>query len=351
MGHMQNRSQLLRKCAAKVVDALIASGKLAAAQRPDLVTSLVRQWLTYDGKALLFCTDCEMYYEISWPRAGKLVVDEDRKPLRWIDSAMRDWKIDPKHRPHILEQLSLAQNAEVVSEGGTPIRIWVDPQRRRTCIEPLEPLPQRRGRLPKPNYERMAADVLADHLPPFFPEKDIKLLAKSVVRQWRTYDGAASIFLPRQELQVRLQEHEDGSCMVSVQRVRSRLESHLRRLGFSPHDVLAAISLLNEGKLVPFIDCEGRPSELWHDPSVRRIEVRHASKPPRAGLAASSPPHSRPAPQRSRRSKPGPAGPRPPVPGTTPPVFCPQCNAVLVPWEPHQRAQTCSACGYEVTLL
>ncbi|MCL6504350.1 MAG: hypothetical protein K6T86_16845 [Pirellulales bacterium] len=342
---MQNRSRWLRKAAADLVAAWAKAGQMLAGQQSDLITSLVRQWVTYEGNATIFFAHCQVHCKASWRPEGRLQVHQSSKPLRWLDVAFEDWKIDPAHKTNILEQLNLAQNAEVRNREGVPIGIRVDPQRRTISIEPRAAEPRRRGRKKKIPYRKIASDILAEQLAGQYPAEMLAKFAASVARQWETYDGAAGIFLPGQELILSLKKNEEGGCTVSARREPTTLEALLQQLGVAAAEVPEVIMRLNTAQTVAFVDPHGLPCELWHDPRVRRIHVRRLAGAP--GLA---PPVPRPwQPPAEKRRRPARRGRKrrgePPV---TPPVFCPRCNAVLPLWGPRQRRQTCPACGCEV---
>lgn len=106
-------------------------------QRDEIVTSLVRQWVTYDGHATLFLGDRQCYLDIARTPLGKPVVVPEPALRGWTRQLIEDWKVDPEDLPGMFEQLNRGQSAEVINIAGMPLRLHVDPKERSRGVEPL----------------------------------------------------------------------------------------------------------------------------------------------------------------------------------------------------------------------
>jgi hypothetical protein len=281
-------------------------------ERPDLVTSLVRQWITYDGKATLFVDQQQLDLPLVTTTPDKPSIRSAQVPnlSAWIRGLQEDWKIDPDELPDVFEQLNLGQSAEVVNRDGIGLRLWVNPREKSKGVEELVKRPVPPGT--KRDNGKIATDIVQRELGEALPHDERELLARSLVRQWQQYQGAACLFLDREQLVCTLTELADGGCNVSVQRRSANLEPLLSSLGIAEETIPQVIARINLAQEIEFRDRKGVPSVLWHDPRTRRICTR----------------------------------PLPPPKSS--PFFCPRCNAVLSAWRAGERQQTCVHCGQTV---
>jgi hypothetical protein len=312
-------SRELRRLAEALLDEIDEYDELPEAERADVATSLVRQWLTYEGHATLFLEDEQVYLDLGRTPLGKPCVVPELAGHGWVRQLARDWNVSADDLPEVLDQLNRGQSAEVVSADGVPLRLWVNPRERRRVVEPLAPGGSR-PTVPR-DYGRMAADALEDQLREGLDPGEMEALARSVAQQWRRYGGHACLFLDgHRRLDLKLDEHSDGTCEVVARRTSAVLERCFSSLGFPPEAFAGLIARLNLGQEIGFRDRNGVHARLWHDPRAGGVCVQRL-------------------------------GPVPPaVPAATPPLLCPGCGAVLRLWRGGEHQQTCGHCGHTVAL-
>jgi hypothetical protein len=319
-GH--KNSVALRRIAEQEIEKIVAQLGLPDADYRDWVTSVVRQWLTYDGSAYLFPDeDHQGVLFLKRTPLGQFHVEVVAAKAGFIKEASRDWRIDPDLIPEIVEQLNRGQSAEVENEDGEAVRFWVDPKANRHGVEPVEkkiPAPTRR----KTDLTKVVPTILRHTLNEKVEPGELNALSGSVIKQWRRFDGHACIFLdPRRAVFLQYRDNKDGTYNTHVETwERKDLVNHLGTFGVSADDVPDALVRLNLAERFTFEDEQGIRRKLSFDPRGKRFVVE-----PPVG-------HSRPAD---------------PV---TPPVVCPKCTAVLPQWRPDQREQTCRFCGQTVAL-
>ena len=230
MPKIEANSRALRRLAEALLDEMAGDEVLPGGERADVATSLVRQWLTYEGHATLFLDDEQVYLDLGRTPLGKPCVVPEPAGHGWVRQLARDWKVHPDDLPEVLDQLNRGQSAEVVSADGVPLRLWVNPRERRRGVEPLA----REGYRPTVtrDYGRMAADALEDQLGEGLDPGEMEALARSVAQQWQRYGGHASLFLDgHRRLDLKLHEHGDGTCEVVSGRAGAGIERSLSSLG------------------------------------------------------------------------------------------------------------------------
>jgi hypothetical protein len=282
-------SRLLRQLAEELLDKLAQDEDVGEDDRQDFATSLVRQWISYDGHATMFLGGQQFYFELGRTPLGKPCINPEAGKYGWMNRLKEDWKIGPDDLLEVLDQLNRGQSAEVVNSEGIPLRLWVDPKEKSRGVEPLV---KENRTPPKRNYRKMAADQLEQE-----------------------FGGYACIFVsPQEQLDLTFQELGDGMCRAVTERRRSDLESLLSSLGFSCEIIPEVIARLNLNQEVEFQDKEGIPSILWHDPKAKKMTLRKISQ------------------------------------ARTPPILCPKCTGVLMPWREGEQEQTCVNCGYRIMM-
>jgi len=317
MSNRKFNSRALRQLAEELVQKFADDEPIPETEREDFVTSLVRQWITYDGNATFFVGDQQAYLVLSTTPLGQpCIVPEPALP-GWLNRLQEDWKIDCEQIPEILEQLNLGQGAEVVNTEGIPLRLWVNPKERSKGVEPLvkETVPSDTKR----DYCKIATDVLEQQLGSSIGEEEIEELACSVAKQWQHYQGNACLFLLAGDLQLVLTatENGDGSCQVVATRQPGSLQPLLSSLGVGTQEMHEVIARINLCQTVEFRDQKGVPSLLWHDPKQKQVLVQPVA---------------------------------PAAQTLTLPVVCPACTAVLRPWREDEKQQTCPHCGHTISL-
>jgi hypothetical protein len=263
-------SQALRQLAHELFDEIAAHGGIQEEQREEFATSMVRQWITYDGNATLLVEDQQVYLVLAKTPLGKpSIVPEPALP-GWMNCLREDWKISPDDLPEVIEQLNRGQSAEVVNGDGIPLRLWVNPKERTKGVEPLvqEDIPAGTKR----DYQKIATHVLERQLGPDMDPDEMEALACSVAKQWQRFEGHASIFLDAErQLALRIVEKDDGGCEVGAKWMPVNLEAALAGFGLPTEVHPDVIARINLGQEIEFVDQKGIRSRLWHDPKARRI--------------------------------------------------------------------------------
>lgn len=319
MSKKKFNSRALRQLAEELIQTIAQDDEIPEDEREDFATSLVRQWITYDGNATVFLGDQQVYLVLGKTPLGKpCIVPEPALP-GWMSRLREDWKINPDDLPEIIDQLNRGQSAEVINGDGIPLRLWVNPKEKRKGVEPL--IKENTPPGTKRDYHRIAAHQLEQQFGEGLDPEEMRALAGSVVKQWQQYEGHACLFMDgQQQLAFKLNEHDDGTCDVVARSMSVDLGPLLSSLGFPPEVHPELIARINLGQEIEFRDRKGVLSRLWHDPKARRIRVQ-------------------------------PVDPVvPAVSSRTPPVLCPKCTAVLRIWREGERQQTCPLCGHTVSL-
>jgi hypothetical protein len=318
MQTMKVNSQALRRLAEAFLDEVAEGEDIPEGEREEFATSLVRQWLTYDGSAALFLGDEQVYAVLGRTPLGRPCVLPEPAGSGWVRRLTRDWKVSADDLPEVLDQLNWGQSAEVVNGDGVPLRLWVNPKEKRRGVEPLVGEDFRPGATR--DYCQMAADELELQLDMALEADEMEALARSVAKQWQRYGGHACLFLDgHRQLVLKLDEHGDGTCEVAATRRSVELERALSSLGLPPEVLPELIARFNLGQEIGFRDRNGVQARLWYDPQAGGICVQHL----------------------------GPVAPA--LPGMAP-ILCPNCTAVLRPWRDGERQQTCSHCGHTTSL-
>jgi hypothetical protein len=317
MSRKRVNSRALRQLALGFLEEIAQEVSIFEAERDDLATSLVRQWITYDGNASLFLGEQQYFLVLARTPLGRSCVDPQPGLAGWMNVLKEDWKISSDEMPDILGQLNRGQSAEVVNTDGIPLRLWVNPKRRSRGVEPLIKEPLEPGLEPK--YHKIAADALSTIFGDDLDSDESEELTCSIVKQWHEHDWNASLFIDHDE-QVLLQFREEsgGGSKVTVSTRSFDLASILDSMGFSSEVVPEMIARINLSQQIEVQHKDGAPSLLWYDPKAQRLRVEalHPIAAADNGLAAS--------------------------------IFCPNCTAVLMPWDEGQE-QTCPNCGRLVT--
>lgn len=319
MSKRKINSRALRQLADDLFRRVAGDDEFPEGERADFVTSLVRQWITYDGNATLFLGDRQVYLVLGRTPLGNPCVVPEPGLSGWVRELTEDWKVSPDDIPDILGQLNLGQSAEAVNGEGIPLRLWVDPKERGRGVEPLvkEDIPPGAVR----DYRKIAASELLRHFGAELGPEETDELACSMASQWQQFDGHACLFIDGYtQFHFKLTELGNGGCKLDTSELRINLDAALLSFGFTPDVFPEVIARLNLGQQIEFRDRQGVRFRLWHDPKARRLC------------------HQPLDPVRSE----------PMV--VCPPFLCPKCTAVLLPWRSDQRKQSCPICGHTVSL-
>lgn len=317
MPKQKSNSRVLRELAEEFIGQICEEDGIFESEREDLVTSLVRQWVTYEGNATLFIEGQQFQLLLGSTPLGKLRVTHSPVQTDWSISLERDWNIAPEELPDIYAQLNRGQSVELTNRDGMALRLWVDPQKKKSGVEELVPKPAPAGHI------RDDFKIAMHHLVLEFGDEldgdEMSKLASSVVRQWRRFDGHAALFLDHQRIvSFILTESDNGGCKTRVKHRASKIEPFLLSLGITPDMLPEVIAHLNLGEDIELRGPQdGTKRVLMHNPKEGRLFVR-------GGPAVSH--HW----------------------GVAAPDCCPQCNAVLSVWEPSMQRQSCPVCGFDV---
>lgn len=117
----------MRKIASDELDKIFPG--LAKAAREELVTSVVRQWLTNDGWAGVFTVPVTYWLHLKEDKkkknramAGVLAFPSEM----W--KHLRTWKISEQDLPGVLHQLSISQSAVFTNREGLDVRVSAEPR-------------------------------------------------------------------------------------------------------------------------------------------------------------------------------------------------------------------------------
>src|SRR5262245_23704658 len=112
MPKSKNYSRALRRLAEDLVGSMTEGIDVPDSKREDLATSLVRQWVTYDGQASLFIGEQQVSFVLGKTPLGNPRAVPVPGLSGWLKILARDWKIDSASWPDIAEQLNRGQSAE-----------------------------------------------------------------------------------------------------------------------------------------------------------------------------------------------------------------------------------------------
>lgn len=94
--------------------------------REELVTSVVRQWTTYDGNAGIFTIPIHYYLTVQ-QRTGKVLAGTEVMPGT-LKQILAKWGVVERDLPRVVWDLSIAQMALLVNNEGITVRVTSDPR-------------------------------------------------------------------------------------------------------------------------------------------------------------------------------------------------------------------------------
>jgi hypothetical protein len=276
MARDRNRSRLLRQLAeclmAQVPEELLTS------PRPDLSTSLVRQWLTYDSHATLLFGDEQHYFRPALGPGGELRYDFHPEPVgAWLRQCMRDWEFGADELGTAIRHLNLGQSAPIENRRGEFLRMWVNPQERSKGIERLGPHPPP-GAPPERNYAKFARDQIEALFGEHIGKLEKEDLAAALVRQWALHDGHALILTPKAKFHIVVTPVPDGTQM-TVRTLTTGFPQKLLDCGLAPEEIPPLLHLLNLGLTPEVTDEHGRRCQLLTDPKNAEVRMREVAPP------------------------------------------------------------------------
>jgi len=307
-------SRTLRGMAEDIVGQIVDDG-FSVGERADLVTSLVRQWATYDGHAAMLLGENAFFLELGHTPLGRPSAHSEPGPKLWLRQVAIEWNVDLDDLVDVRNQLNRGQSAEVVTSDGLPLRLSVNPSERKFSVEPLGPLPPplAGGR----DYHKIAMNILVPRFAADLGPKETEALAASVARQWQRFDGHACLLVGgREQIHFKLTEEAGGGCHVQESVYSVNVGGLLGPLGVAAADFPSVIARLNLGETVEYRTPDGVPSRLWQDPRDRAIRRQPLDAVPAAAM---------------------------PLAVT---LSCPKCSAFVSPFQDGNRPRTCPLCGH-----
>lgn len=310
-------SRALRALVEEFVDKFLGGDAMDESERAEIVTALVRQFATYDERALYFVGGHALYLKLGHTPLGNRVVDRVPGPIHWLEEQVSNRKIDPDELPDIAAQLNRAQSAEVTTTDGAVLRFWVNPREGTCGVEPVAPSPTEIPELL--SGQDLAARFLRQRFGDELPHQEFAALAHSVAKQWQRFDGHADVFVgPYEQVHYHVIAQGGRLSEVHVTHSQSGLDGVLEEMGFSSAEMPKVIAALNLDETIEFTDGDGRRNRLWHDPKEHRF-VRQVHGSPPSVLV----PSALPSP-------------------------CPKCSAMLVLSPDGRPPEACPLCGHAV---
>ncbi len=308
----QSHSRMLRQLAEEIMDQIASRIDVSDTERKDWLTSLLRQWISYDGQAALFFQGRQVQFTLQYTPLGKPYCNPRPIHPDWAPALVERFNIHPENLLEAFDQLNRCQTADVVDREGKLVRLSIDPKEGRRGIETLtkEAVPAN-----KPwDYQDAAARALRACFEGALAQDEVDLLACSLMRQWNKYGGVAALFVPGEQLLFFL-EVDDQHCGVRRKRRPADVETALRAMGFAPNTVPDVLARLNLDQEISFQDRHGHPAILWHDLKSERLWVKEVGQDPIPQAIASGP------------------------------IFCRRCSAVLTPGPTGDVLAICPNCG------
>lgn len=275
MARDRNRSLWLRQLAdtlmAQVPEAVLTS------PRPDLSTSVVRQWLTYDGHATLIFGADQHYLRPAHGPGGEARFDCHLVPVdAWLRKCMSEWDCSNEVLVRAIRQLNLGQSAQVENRRGEYLRLWVNPKDRSKGIERLGPTPPAAA----PGERNLAAvarhqiETLFEHL----GEREKEDLAAALVRQWALHDGHALLLTPKAKVHIVVTLVPQGTEM-TTRTLATSLPQKLLNCGLAPEDIPPLLHVLNLGLPLEVTDERGCRCQILTDPKNARVYMNEVPPP------------------------------------------------------------------------
>jgi hypothetical protein len=107
---------------------------LSPTTRDELATSLVRQWTTYEGKAVIPTPKNHFWFRVSPLEEGGTKVVRETSEASFSDH-MRRSRIPEADFPALLHDLTLCQSTRCYNSDGEMLQLRVDPAKKEFYIE------------------------------------------------------------------------------------------------------------------------------------------------------------------------------------------------------------------------
>jgi hypothetical protein len=107
---------------------------LSATKKDELATSLVRQWTTNDGEAVILTVEREFWFHLNRLEDGRTQIVRDVQPGTFV-AHLRRSRVIEEAIPALLDQLSVCQSAQCYSDDGELLQLRVSPAQKKYYIE------------------------------------------------------------------------------------------------------------------------------------------------------------------------------------------------------------------------
>lgn len=264
MSENRRRAQFWRPLAERVVNELPHEPDCWP-DLGDIITSIVRQWLTFDGHAAVLDRNAHYFLRLlDDPNTGLRVKVGQSSPEPGFRMCLRDWEIEDESLGGILTDLNLGQCAVVTNRQGREIRVSVDPHTRNIEFDEVEP--KQTENTPRRAYRKIALDHLEHCFGDGLSTEHRNDLANSLARQWITHSGRAMILTATHRFRIVMTEQPGGRCKVDGEAATFPLGADLQTLGLDEAERFEVIHRLNLGQAPEVNGPAGRVFRLTADP-------------------------------------------------------------------------------------
>jgi hypothetical protein len=126
------RANALRTIAEHELEACF--GQLDPATKNDLATTLVRQWITNDGRAVIVTREHHFWFKMDSLEDGQTQVVRDVEAGTFVDHLRRSRVVEAEI-PALLHELTLRQCVRCYTDYGQPLQLRVDPANKMFFVE------------------------------------------------------------------------------------------------------------------------------------------------------------------------------------------------------------------------
>ena len=305
------KSQELRNLAETLVRSFEEDPEFQDVRTEGLVTSLVRQWMTYDGHAALVVKDALCFLPLTRTPLGAFAFRIIPGKSNWTEILQRDWHMAPEDVPEMIEQINRGQSADGTNRDGKVVRWWVNPMEQHSGVDG-QPIKKEPGSNNSAKL-RVIMETLESTFTGVLLEHELPILAQSVSDQWDKFDGYAAIMTEQEKVYIRMKRRPDGTIQLQSREERFSIREQLEELGVPSGEVVEAIARLNLGQIFPFVGSDGQSYEIWQEPHMERVTQRRVRDPKKT---------------------------------YGDPYICPACGGVLGLWKPSDTHQKCNLCGH-----
>lgn len=128
------KQAVIRKIAADAADKVFDN--LTDAEADLLATSVLRQWISNGGDAVLTNGNANFYLHLREDQGG-YSLGVEKVDGGSLAGFYRDWNINADTLPEVLHSLNIRQSADVISQNGLSLRFSINAMTRTTSIEDL----------------------------------------------------------------------------------------------------------------------------------------------------------------------------------------------------------------------